>query len=162
MFPGVSNGPVPARLLDTPMDFVSMRAIDSGLGSGGMIVYDGTACPLTAAAVLSGFLAAESCGQCPPCTLGTSAITERLVRLDRGEGDLDTLEELQAWLGRVTDANRCGLGAGGRALVAGLLRRFLDDILGHLDHPCPSGRELGVPTLVDLVPEAGRFVVARG
>ncbi len=158
VFPGVSNSPIPERLLDTPLDFGSMASIGSGLGSGGMIVYDDTACVLRATAVLSRFLSIESCGQCPPCKLGTAAIHQRFSDLDQGEGDLMTVEEVQAWLGRVTDANRCGLGAGQRALAAGLLRQFTDDIVDHIGQPCGSTRDLRLPKIIDYVAEAGRFV----
>ena len=160
VFPGASNAPIPARDLDTPMDFSSMAAVGSGLGSGGMIVYDDSACVLSAAVVLSGFLAAESCGQCPPCRLGTEALTDRLDRLDRGAARVDVVEEIQAWASRVTDANRCGLGAGERSLVMGLVRAFADEVVAHLERPCPSERRLRLPKLVDLVDEAGRFVYA--
>ncbi len=158
VFPGASNAPLPGRQLDTPMDFESMRVAGSGLGSGGMIVFDDTACTVGAAAVLSRFLATESCGQCPPCKLGTSALAERFARLDEGAGDLELVEEIQAWSGRVTDANRCGLGAGQRALAAGMLTSFADEVVAHLDGPCPSPRRLRLPKIVDQAPEAGRFV----
>jgi NADH-quinone oxidoreductase subunit F len=158
VFPGASNAPVPNRLLDTPMDFRSMQSIGSGLGSGGMIVYDDTACLVAATAMLSRFLATESCGQCPPCKLGTAAIAERFLELDKGGGDLTHVEEIQAWITRVTDANRCGLGAGERALAAGTLRMFTDEVLDHLERPCPSPRVLRLPKMVDWLPETGRFV----
>ena len=158
VFPGASNAPVPNRSLDTPMDFGSMQAIGSGLGSGGMIVYDDTACVVAATAVLSRFLATESCGQCPPCKLGTAALAERFLELDKGRGDLTAVEEIQAWTTRVTDANRCGLGTGERALAAGTMRMFTDEVLGHLAHPCPFPRLLRLPKMVDWLPEAGRFV----
>jgi NADH-quinone oxidoreductase subunit F len=145
-------------MLDTPMDFDSMRAIGSGLGSGGMIIYDDTACVVAAAAVLSRFLATESCGQCPPCKLGTAALAASFVDLDTGRGDFLTIEEIEAWLTRVTDANRCGLGAGERALAAGTLRNFADEVSGHVGRPCQSSRQLPLPKIVDWAAEAGRFV----
>ncbi|MGQ0849971.1 MAG: NADH-ubiquinone oxidoreductase-F iron-sulfur binding region domain-containing protein [Actinomycetota bacterium] len=158
VFPGVSNSPIPADLLDTPLEFGAMRAIGSGLGSGGMIVYDDTACIVAATAVLSRFLAIESCGQCPPCKLGTGAFSDRFRLLEEGAADAGTLEEVQAWLGRVTDANRCGLGAGGQALVAGVLRVFTDEVVSHLGRSCWSERILRIPKLVDWAPELNRFV----
>ena len=158
VFPGASNAPLPDHMLDTPMDFDSMRAIGSGLGSGGMIVYDDTACVVAAAAVFSRFLATESCGQCPPCKLGTAALAESFVDLDTGRGDFLTVEEIEAWLSRVTDANRCGLGAGERDLAGGILRNFGDEVSGHVGQPCRSSRQLSLPKIVDWAAEAGRFV----
>ncbi len=64
---GVSNRPLPAAVLDAPMSFEGMKEVGSGLGSGGFIVYDDTACMVRVGQVLSQFLNRESCGQCPPC-----------------------------------------------------------------------------------------------
>lgn len=162
VLPGVSNAPVPDRLLDTPLDYASMQAIGSGLGSGGMIVYDDTACIVRVAAVLSRFLAVESCGQCPPCKLGTAALADRFFALDSGAADRFTVDEIGAWIARVTDANRCGLGAGERALAAGVLRFYPVDVMGHLQVPCRSERQPVVPKMVDWLPDEGRFVYDEG
>lgn len=158
VFAGASSAPLPDRLLDTPMDFGSMRAVGSGLGSGGMMVYDDTACVVAAAVVLSRFLAVESCGQCPPCKLGTDAIAGRFLDIEEGRGDAGTLEEIDAWLGRVTDANRCGLGAGERALGTGLLRFFPGEVVAHIGKPCDSDRTLMLPKFSDYSATEGRFV----
>jgi NADH-quinone oxidoreductase subunit F len=157
VFPGVSNAPIPDRLLDTPMDFGSMRTIGSGLGSGGMIVYDDTSCIVQIATVLSRYLAVESCGQCPPCKLGTDALADRFLAIEEGRAGTFVLDEMTAWISRVTDANRCGLGAGERALAAGVLGEFGDEVRAHLEDGCPSERNLGLPKITDWNPEAGTF-----
>ncbi len=157
VFPGASNAPLPDSLLDTPMDFASLSAVGSGLGSGGMIVYDDTACVVGAALLLSRFLAIESCGQCPPCKLGTNALAEGFLALEEGTADSHTLDEMSGWISRVTDANRCGLGAGERALAVGVLRFFTEDVVAHLDGPCPSDRVLTLPKMSDWDSAASRF-----
>lgn len=157
---GVSNGPLPASLLEAPMSFEGMRAAGSGLGSGGFVVYDDTACMARVGEVLSAFLAWESCGQCPPCKLGTGAISERFGRLHTSEKRTADLEEIVAWTTRVTDANRCGLGGGQRALAAGLVDHFWDELSGHLEGHCPSDRPIRLPKLADYDPAAGRFALA--
>lgn len=157
VFSGASNAPITPDLLDTPLDFASMAAIGSGLGSTGMIVHDDTACPIQAAIQLSRFLAIESCGQCPPCKLGSRTLTERLITIHDGHGDATVIEELAAWTGRVTDANRCGLGAGERSLVAGLLRSFLDELADHAQHGCRRPRTVRLAKMTDWDPDAGRF-----
>lgn len=157
VFPGASNAPLPASLLDTPMDFASMTSIGSGLGSGGMIVYDDTACVVGAALLLSRFLAIESCGQCPPCKLGTGALADGFLALESGVADTHTLDDMNGWLSRVTDANRCGLGAGERALAVGVLRFFTDDVVAHLGAACPSPRVLSLPKMIDWDREASVF-----
>jgi len=155
---GVSNGPLTAALFDTPMDFGSMRRVGSGLGSGGFVVFDDSVCMAQVAADLSRFLSIESCGQCPPCKLGSGALTERFEALIGSRADLGTLEELVAWTSRVSDANRCGLGAGQQALAAGLLEAFWDDFVAHLDTDCGRDRPGSLlPKLVEF--DGGRFVV---
>ncbi len=158
MVSGVSNRPLPASLMDTPLSFEAMKAVGSGLGSGGIIVYDETACMVRVGEVLSRFLARESCGQCPPCKLGTEAITRRFADLHSPGGRVGSLDELGAWTLRITDANRCGLGAGQRALVEGLLDGFWEEIVGHVDGPCRLDREVRVPAISDYDEVAKRFV----
>ena len=157
---GASNSPLSAEHSDLPLDYESFRSAGAGLGSGSMIVYDDTASMVEAARVLSGFLASSSCGQCPPCKLGTTAITERLDMLLRGVATEVQLEELAAWTGRVTDANRCGLGAGERALVGGFLETFWDEFAAQVDSGIALPHRLSVPLIVDYDAAAGRFIYA--
>lgn len=157
---GVSNVPLPAALLETPLSFEGMRAAGSALGSGGFVVYDDTACMARVGEVLSSFLNRESCGQCPPCKLGTGAIAERFGRLHASERRTADLEEIVAWMARVTDANRCGLGGGQQALARGLLEHFWEELSAHLEGHCPSDRSVPLPKLEDYNAAAGRFVLA--
>lgn len=158
--PGVSNVPLPAALLETPLSFEGMRAAGSALGSGGFVVYDDTACMARVGEVLSSFLNRESCGQCPPCKLGTGAIAERFGLLHASERRTADLEEIVAWMARVTDANRCGLGGGQQALARGLLEHFWEELSAHLEGHCPSDRSIRLPKLEDYDAAAGRFVLA--
>lgn len=153
---GVSNSPIPAAQLEVPLSFEAMRAAGSGLGSGGFIVYDDSACIARIGAAFSAFLFGGSCGQCPPCKLGTEALTVAFTRLARGGGSAGDLEDAAAWLIRVTDANRCGLGAGQRAFAEGLLHHFGDELVAHANGaPCASSRQVVVPLLERL--EGDRF-----
>lgn len=153
---GVSNRPLAAHELDTPMSYEAMAAIGSGLGSGGFIVYDDTACAVEVGAALSGFLHVGSCGQCPPCKLGTGAFADGFAALMGRQADLDDLDEMTAWVSRVTDANRCGLGAGQQALAKGILDTFADDVVACLEGRCPGHRGLMPPTPVDHDPSLKR------
>jgi NADH-quinone oxidoreductase subunit F len=84
VFSGVANAVVTAADLDVPVSYEGFQAIGSGMGSAGFIVYDDTTCMVDAAYRFSRFLSVESCGQCPPCKLGSSAITEHLERIETG------------------------------------------------------------------------------
>ncbi len=158
VFSGASNAPITPRHLDVPLDFASFKQIGSGLGSGGMIVGDDTACVVHSTKVLADFLAVESCGQCPPCKLGTAGLSAGLGALGEG-GDERDLDEIVGWLSRVTDANRCGLGAGAQHLVDGLLAGFAAHVAEHLGgRRCGHRQGLALAKFVDFLPEAGRFV----
>ena len=93
----------------------------------------------------------ESCGQCPPCKIGSSAITEHLERIDAGEGDADDLEAIAGWLGHVIDGNRCYLAVEEQVMVASVLRAFPEELTEHIElGRCPRPRSLPMPKLVDL------------
>ena len=102
---------------------------------GGFIVYDDTACMVDVASVLSRFLYVESCGQCPPCKLGTGAITSALDDIAAGRGSDASLETLNHWLSVVADGNRCFLPVEEQQLIGSILRTFPDDFDAHLQAP---------------------------
>src|SRR5262249_52785858 len=86
VFNGVTNAVLTADSLDTLCSYEDFARVGSGLGAAGFIVYDDTACMVEVGRMLSQFLWVESCGQCPPCKLGTGAITAALDDLAGGRG----------------------------------------------------------------------------
>jgi NADH-quinone oxidoreductase subunit F len=153
VFSGVANPVLPAHLLGTPMTYEDLRAAGGGLGSGGFVVYDETACMVEVARQLSRFLYIESCGQCPPCKLGSQAITDALGRIESGAGADRDVGVLGSWLARVTDGNRCYLAVQEQSLVSSVLRSFPDEVAEHLEYgACPRPRPVALPKLVDLGP----------
>jgi NADH-quinone oxidoreductase subunit F len=151
VFSGVANPVVMGDQLDVPLSWEDFEAIGSGMGSAGFIVYDDTACMVGVARTFSRFLYVESCGQCPPCKLGSRAITERLEWLEDGSGTEADVAEIISWLSRVTDGNRCYLPVEERLVVESILRAFPDEVAEHLGMSgCPRPRHLPIPKLVDL------------
>ncbi len=151
VFSGVANAVITAGHLDSAVSYEGLAEIGSGMGSAGFIVYDDTTCMVETAYRLSRFLSIESCGQCPPCKLGSSAITEHLERIELGTGRDDDLAVIDAWLDRVTDGSRCFLAAEERILVSSILRGFPDEFAEHIETGrCPRPRQLPLPKLVDL------------
>ena len=136
VLPGVTNAVLTEAQLDTPLAFETFAAIGSGLGAAGFVVYDDTACMVDVAAVLSRFLFVESCGQCPPCKLGTGAITGALDDIAAGRGSDASFETLNHWLSVVADANRCFLPVEEQQLIGSILRTFPDDFELHLRGEC--------------------------
>ncbi len=148
---GVANPVVLPHDLDTPVSYEAFSALGTGIGSCGFIVLDDTACMVEAARVVSRFLSVESCGQCPPCKLGSSEITARLERLQAGvAGDVD-LETISYWVARVTDGARCYLANEEQVVVASLLQAFPGEFVAHVEQRgCPLPRTIELPKLVDL------------
>jgi NADH-quinone oxidoreductase subunit F len=151
VFSGVANAVVTAADLDVPVSYESFQAIGSGMGSAGFIVHDDTTCMVDAAYRFSRFLSIESCGQCPPCKLGSSAITEHLERIETGVGTERDLDAITGWLGHVTDGSRCYLAAEEQIVVASIMRAFPEEFTEHIElGRCPRPRHLPIPKLIDL------------
>jgi NADH:ubiquinone oxidoreductase subunit F (NADH-binding) len=150
-FSGVANPVLTAEHLDVGLSYEAMQGAGSGLGAGGFWVLDDTACMVEAALTVSRFLYVESCGQCPPCKLGSEDITSRLERIEAGYGDELDIEQIQGWLGRVTDGARCYLATQEQRVVASVLERFPEEVVAHIEEErCPRPRPLVLPKLVDL------------
>jgi NADH-quinone oxidoreductase subunit F len=151
VFSGVANAVVTAAHLDVPVSYEGFQEIGSGLGSAGFIVYDDTTCMVDAAYRFSRFLSVESCGQCPPCKLGSSAITEHLERIETGGGTERDLDAITGWLAHVTDGSRCYLAMEERVVVTSILRAFPEEFDEHIElGRCPRPRRLPIPKLLDL------------
>ncbi len=158
---GVSNPPLTSADLDVPVSFEGMRARGTALGSAGFTFLDDATCAVQVASSASAFLFRGSCGQCPSCKLGTTAITERFTALAIGGADTDDIEEIAAWTQRITDSNRCGLGAGQQALAAGVLERFTEDLAHHAAGGICDSEPFHVTTIADWDDSAGQFTYSR-
>ncbi|MGD9998258.1 MAG: NADH-ubiquinone oxidoreductase-F iron-sulfur binding region domain-containing protein [Ilumatobacteraceae bacterium] len=151
VFSGVANAVVTATDLDVPVSYEGFQAIGSGMGSAGFIVYDDSTCMVDAAYRFSRFLSIESCGQCPPCKLGSSAITEHLERIETGIADESDLQAITGWLGHVTDGSRCFLATEEQMVVSSILRAFPAEFAEHIElGRCPRPRRLPIPKLIDI------------
>jgi NADH-quinone oxidoreductase subunit F len=159
VFPGASNTIIAPEQLDTPLGFDTMGAVGTGLGSGGFVVYDDSACIVRAVLAYSRFLSIESCAQCPACKHGTGAITELLERIDRGERSEADVETILARALTVTDAQRCALPTGESLLSQSAIQVFGSEFTEHFGRACPRPRELPVPKIVDFDEHAGDFLL---
>ncbi|HWD44377.1 MAG TPA: NuoF family protein [Actinomycetota bacterium] len=137
---GASGGCIPERYLDMPVDYESLAAVGSMMGSGGMIVMDETSCMVDVARYFMDFCREESCGKCIPCRVGTTQLHTLLTRICDGDAtpaDLDRLERLSDMVRRTS---LCGLGQGAPNPVFSTLRYFGDEYLAHVrDRTCPAG-----------------------
>lgn len=155
--PGASNTVILPEQLDTPLDFDSMKAAGTGLGSGGFAVFDDSACIVKMARLYSRFLWVESCGQCPPCKFGCGEVTSHLERVEAGVADRGDLPIMMARAQTVTDGQKCALPTGESLLMQSLLQTFGQEFADHLGRTCPLPRELVLPKIVSFDEGAGRF-----
>jgi NADH:ubiquinone oxidoreductase subunit F (NADH-binding) len=149
-FSGVSNAVLRADAFDVRLTYEDFAAHGSGLGAAGFVIYDDTVNMALVAYELSRFLAAESCGQCPPCKQGSLAITADLAELNSGAADDEILGHIGRRLRNVTDANRCYLGTEEQVVVSSILREFPEDVADLLEDRPTSRRSVHVPLIADI------------
>lgn len=138
---GPSGGCIPAHMLDIPMDFESLTAAGSMMGSGGLIVMDDLSCMVDVARFYLQFTQDESCGKCPPCRIGTKRMLEILDRIVEGEGTMEDLDELERLAQGIKSTALCGLGQTAPNPVLSTLRYFREEYEAHVrDKHCPAGR----------------------
>ncbi|HEY3398398.1 MAG TPA: NADH-quinone oxidoreductase subunit NuoF [Armatimonadota bacterium] len=136
---GPSGGFLPEAYLDTPIDYESLQAAGTIMGSGGLIVMDDSNCMVDMAQFFLTFTQDESCGKCTPCREGTLRMLEILTRVTQGQGQPDDQEKLQR-LGQVCKrAALCGLGQSAPNPVLSMLRHFPEEYRAHIEeHKCPA------------------------
>jgi NADH:ubiquinone oxidoreductase subunit F (NADH-binding)/(2Fe-2S) ferredoxin/NAD-dependent dihydropyrimidine dehydrogenase PreA subunit len=136
---GPSGGCLPASLLDDPIDFESLVAAGSMMGSGGMVVVDDTTCMVDFVKFFLKFTAEESCGKCVPCRVGTQRMLEILERISAGEGTLGDIDLLEQLSDDIIEGSLCQLGGSAPNPVLSTLRYFRDEIEAHVvDKRCPA------------------------
>ncbi len=137
---GPSGGCIPASSYDVPIDYESLTAIGSMMGSGGMIVLDEDNCMVDIAKFYLGFTVSESCGKCTPCRIGTKRMLEILEKISAGRGELEDLDKLDE-LARYIKANSlCGLGQTAPNPILSTLEHFRDEYEAHIvEKRCPAG-----------------------
>jgi bidirectional [NiFe] hydrogenase diaphorase subunit len=137
---GPSGGCLPAELLDMSVDYESLIAAGSFMGSGGMIVMDDTSCMVDVARYFMDFCREESCGKCVPCRVGTTELHMMLTKITEGRATLADLARLEQLATMVRDTSLCGLGQGAPNPIFSTLRYFRDEYLAHIvDRVCPAG-----------------------
>ena len=137
---GPSGGCIPASKLDTPIDYESLIALGSMMGSGGLIVMDEDTCMVDLAKFFLEFTVDESCGKCPPCRIGTKRMLEILTRITEGKGVPEDIEKLETLARDIKAAALCGLGQTAPNPVLSTLRYFRDEYMAHvIDKKCPAG-----------------------
>jgi NADH-quinone oxidoreductase F subunit len=130
VIPGGSSVPlIPKEICDTVrMDFDSLREVNSGLGTAGVIVMDRSTDIVKAIARLSKFYMHESCGQCTPCREGTGWLWRMMERMARGEVEPAEIDQLLDVTKEIEGHTICALGDAAAWPVQGLIRHFRGEL----------------------------------
>lgn len=147
---GPSGGALPEHLIDTPIDYESLKQVGAMMGSGGLVVMDETTCMVDLAKYFMTFIQSESCGKCIPCREGTKRLLEILERLTSSHRSEKSAEEAllrfqgMVYMERLSDVIKdtslCGLGQTAPNPVLSTLRYFRDEYESHLyERHCPAG-----------------------
>ena len=136
---GPMGGCLPKSYLDLPVDYESLTAAGSMMGSGGMVVMDEDTCMVDIARFFMEFTQAESCGKCVPCRVGTKRILEILTRICEGNGKDGDIETLEMLCSQTIENSLCGLGKGAPNPIVSTLKHFREEYEAHIyDKKCPA------------------------
>ncbi|WP_344449078.1 NADH-quinone oxidoreductase subunit NuoF [Actinocorallia aurantiaca] len=137
--PGGSSTPIfTAEHLDVPLDFESVGAAGSMLGTRALQIFDETTCVLRAVLRWTEFYAHESCGKCTPCREGTYWLKQMLKRLEAGQGSEEDLSTLNDIADNILGRSFCALGDGATSPIHSSIKYFREEYLEHFSHGgCP-------------------------
>jgi len=136
---GPSGGCLPEEKLDIPVDYESLQAAGTIMGSGGVVVMDERTCMVDFARYFLDFAADESCGKCGPCRLGTRQLLRILEDVTQGRGSPSDIELLEGLSHQVMRGSLCGLGQTAPNPVLTTLRYFRDEYVAHVEgRTCPA------------------------
>jgi NADH:ubiquinone oxidoreductase subunit F (NADH-binding)/(2Fe-2S) ferredoxin len=137
---GPSSGYLPASMVDVRIDFKSLAAAGSMMGSAAIVVCAEGRCMLDMALNAVRFFRNESCGKCVPCRNGSQKMTDILIGWTRGKGtsaDMVLLDELSE---AMKLASICGLGQFAHSPITSVIKHFRPEVEAHiLEHRCPEG-----------------------
>ncbi len=129
---GPSGGCLPSQYLDTQIDYDSLAAAGSIMGSGGMIIIDEDSCMVNMARYFLEFTQNESCGKCTPCREGTKRMLEILDRITTGKGVEGDVEKLERLGNMIKKASLCGLGQSAPNPVLSTIKNFREEYDEHI------------------------------
>lgn len=138
---GPSGGVITSEHLDTPIDFNSLVAIGSMMGSGGMIVMNSDDCIIDVAKFYMAFCVEESCGKCSPCRIGTKKLYQYLDKISKGNATLEDMQKMKDIGEAMKRAALCGLGQTAANPVLSTMKYFGNEYLQHNDEKrCIAGK----------------------
>ncbi|MDO8143233.1 MULTISPECIES: NADH-quinone oxidoreductase subunit NuoF [unclassified Isoptericola] len=160
--PGGSSTPLfTAEHLDVPLDYESVGAAGSMLGTRALQIFDETTCVVRAVSRWTDFYAHESCGKCTPCREGTYWLKQILHRIEAGAGEAGDIEVLLDLCDNILGRAFCALGDGATSPITSSIEYFRDEYEAHLDgRGCPF--DPARSTLFDDTPQAPPALAGAG
>jgi len=137
---GPSGGCIPASMMDTPIDFDSLKSAGAMMGSGGLIVLDDTDCMVDIARYFLSFTQDQSCGRCTFCRIGTRKMLDILDKISTGKGTMEDLDLLENLAEKTKQGSICGLGKTAPNPVLSTLKYFRAEYIAHIQGKCPTGK----------------------
>lgn len=147
---GPSGGCIPKELLDTPVDYDSLKKVGSMMGSGGMVVMDQSTSMVEIAHFYMEFCRGETCGKCVPCRTGTVQLYGLLTKILKGQATEADLEQLKELSYMVKDTSLCGLGQSAPNPVLSTLRYFPEEYESLLVQPAYLNGKTHAPEHVSV------------
>jgi len=133
VIPGGASTPfLTAEQLDVRLDFESLAAAGSALGTGAIIVINEDTCMVNVARRTMRFFAHESCGKCTPCRVGSRRILDILEKMEAGRGQSGDIERLQSLCDGITGRTFCPMGDALAAPMRSSLRLFAGEFEEHI------------------------------
>jgi NADH-quinone oxidoreductase subunit F len=128
--------------IDVGYDFNSLAALNTAMGSAGVVVLDDRCCMVQLGIRISEFYEHESCGKCTPCREGTRWMTQILRRLEAGEAEQHELDLLLDVCDRINGKCLCPLGETAAIAISSYVDKFRGEFQQHVDEAgCPFGAE---------------------
>ncbi|HCR14296.1 NADH-ubiquinone oxidoreductase-F iron-sulfur binding region domain-containing protein [Solidesulfovibrio sp.] len=136
---GPSGGALSYKDLDVAIDYESLIARKSMMGSGGMVVMDEDDCMVSVAKFFLDFTMDETCGKCTPCRIGSKRLYEMLDKITKGKGTHADLDRLKSLSVIIKDTALCGLGQTMPNPILSTMDTFADEYEAHIrDKKCPA------------------------
>ena len=136
VIPGGTSMPVVPGdiMMKVNMDYDSLQAVGSGLGSGAIIVMDDSTCMVDTLCRIAEFYDHESCGQCTPCREGTGWMVKILHRILAGEGSASDLEQLLNVANNIEGRTICAFGEAAAWPVQSFIKHFHHEFEHYIIH----------------------------
>jgi NADH:ubiquinone oxidoreductase subunit F (NADH-binding)/(2Fe-2S) ferredoxin len=136
---GPSGGCLTEKDLDTPIDYDTLVARGSMMGSGGAIVMDEDNCAVDVAHFYMSFICDESCGKCSPCRIGTKRLYEMLTLVTEGKGTEQTLKDMEELANVIKAGSLCALGQTAANPILSTMHNFPEEYIAHVtEKKCPA------------------------